>query len=136
MLFNLYLLLCVQCFTGKHDFTVKSDRDKSTTGAPKIYENINQSGGTLNDEIGEPSSLENFPAKQASGCMSTPWRTSQGRFSLTEKVRILERVLFDSEKPFFKLLMQPTYVGSKCDRLVSFSVYDPAIYFKMFFIFS
>ncbi|PON78684.1 B3 DNA binding domain containing protein [Trema orientale] len=83
--------------------------------------------GTRTDETGRPSSLEIFPAKQASRCMSTPWKTSLNLElppSSIQIARILRRVPFESEKPFFKVLMQTSYVGSRGTRVVSFSVYD------------
>ncbi|PON54057.1 B3 DNA binding domain containing protein [Parasponia andersonii] len=73
--------------------------------------------GAINDEIGNPSSLESVPAKQESGCMSTPSKTSQHQLTSTERARILDSIPFKSERPFFKTLMQPSYVGSKTDQL-------------------
>ena len=107
--------------------------DKSSSRRQKVYENINLSGRAINDEIGEPSSLDNFPTNQASGCISTHWKTSRGRLATYKKTRILERIPFESQKPFFKVLMQPTYVGSKVDLIVSFSIYhiQPAIYSQL-----
>ena len=83
-----------------------------------------RSGGTKNEKTGNLSSPFSVPAEQASGYMSTPWKTSQRRFTPAEKARILERVPFKSEKPFFKILMQPSYFGSKTDYLVSFPVFE------------
>ncbi|POO02673.1 B3 DNA binding domain containing protein, partial [Trema orientale] len=75
------------------------------------------SGGTINDEIGEPGSLDSFPAKQASGCMFTPGKRRQCPLTYTEKARILDSIPFESERPFFKVLMQPTNAGFKCKQL-------------------
>ncbi|POO02674.1 B3 DNA binding domain containing protein, partial [Trema orientale] len=75
--------------------------------AEEILTNETLRGGSINDEIGNPSSLESFPAQQASGCMTTPWKTSQRRLTSTEKARILDSIPFESERPFFKVLMQP-----------------------------
>lgn len=89
-----------------------------------MHQKINISGGAVIDESGKTSSLDNFPAKQAAGCESTPCKTRQRPLTFTERARILERVPFESEKPFFKVLMQPTYVGSRAEYLVSFSIYN------------
>ncbi|PON54051.1 B3 DNA binding domain containing protein [Parasponia andersonii] len=70
------------------------------------------------DETGMPSFRENFHAKQANGCKSTPWKTSQNTepqvvrkpYPLAfEKVRILEKAPFQSEKPYFRVVIQPSY---------------------------
>ncbi|PON38485.1 Immunoglobulin-like fold containing protein [Parasponia andersonii] len=48
--------------------------------------------------------------------MSTLWKTSlnlERPPSSIQIARILRRVPFESEKPFFKVLMQPSYVGSR-----------------------
>ena len=42
----------------------------------------------------------------------------------TKRTRILERVPFESEKPFFKVLVQPSYFCCKANQLISSSVYD------------
>ena len=89
--------------------------------------NETQSNIAMNYETGRPSSRDNFPSKKESGCMSTAWKISLNlkcRLSSIARARILERVPFESEKPFFKVLMQPTYVGPKAESLVSFSVCD------------
>lgn len=117
-------MLYVQCFTGKPDLPAKSEKDKYTTRRQKIHQKINISGGAINDDSGEPSSHDNFPAKQAAGCKSTPCKTSQRPLTSTERARILERVPFESKNPFFKILMYPTYVGSGAEHLVSFSIYN------------
>ena len=97
--------------------------------ADEILTNETRPGSAKNDETGESSSLFNVPAKQASGYMSTSCKRSRRPLTSTEKARILERIHFVSEKPFFKLLMQPSYVGYRADYLVSFSVYDLQLYF-------
>ena len=74
--------------------------------AEEILTNETQSRSTKNDETGKPSSsLFSVPTEQASGYMSTPWKRSQCPLTPTERTRILERVPFKSEKPFFKILM-------------------------------
>ena len=80
----------------------------------EILKNKTQSGGAINDETSKPSSLDYLPAKQACGCVPTPWK----------RTSMLERVPFESEKPFFKVLMRPSYVGSHTSHIVSFLVYD------------
>ncbi|XP_062075721.1 B3 domain-containing protein LOC_Os12g40090-like [Humulus lupulus] len=49
--------------------------------------------------------------------MSTTQKTSQYRLTSSQRARILERVPFESEKPFFKILMQPSHVDSRRDQL-------------------
>ncbi|POO02682.1 hypothetical protein TorRG33x02_016680, partial [Trema orientale] len=81
--------------------------------AEEILTNETLSGGAINGETGEPSSLESFPAKQASGCISNPLKSSQLPLSITERDRILDSIPFESEEPFFKILIQRTYLGSR-----------------------
>ncbi|PON54044.1 B3 DNA binding domain containing protein [Parasponia andersonii] len=83
--------------------------------------NETESSGTINDEPGTPSSLDNLLAKQANRGMSTIGKRSsklsatrrQRCFTLIEKARLLERARFESKKPFFKIVIQPSFVHSR-----------------------
>ena len=97
---------------------------KIQVDSEQILTNETQSGGTVNYETCEPSSLGGVPAKRASGYMSTTRKTSQRSITYFERARILESIPFESTKPFFKVVMQPTYVGCKAKCLVRFSVHN------------
>lgn len=83
-----------------------------------------------------------LPAKQGNRCKATVSKIrknskpkamgKQECLNPTEKAEILERTAFESRKPFFKMVMQPTYIGAVKgypNYMVSFSVYCYCITF-------
>ena len=71
------------------------------------------------DETSTPSFRKTLPAKLENGCKSTLWNKSQNMksrkvkkqlpLSRKERVRILKKAPFESEKPVFRVVIQPSY---------------------------
>ncbi|POO02690.1 B3 DNA binding domain containing protein [Trema orientale] len=92
--------------------------------------NETKSGGTLNGETSTLISPKSLPEKQATACIPTHWKTrNKKRLNFIEKSSIPERAPFESDKPFFKIVISSSYRDSNC---LNVPVHFAKIYIKKY----
>ncbi|XP_062102209.1 B3 domain-containing protein LOC_Os12g40090-like [Humulus lupulus] len=86
----------------------RASRNSKTFMSPELKD-------AMDVETVMPNSLDNFSSKKGNGRLTTrpTPKKKQPHFSVIEKAKLLERVHFKSEYPFFKIVIQPSYVDSR-----------------------
>ncbi|XP_062102202.1 B3 domain-containing transcription factor VRN1-like [Humulus lupulus] len=84
----------------------RAGRNSKTFMSPELKD-------AMDDETVMGSSLDNLSMKQAHRLGKKPPKKQRLHFSVMEKAKLLDRVQFKSENPFFKIVIQPSYVTSR-----------------------
>ena len=94
----------------------------------KSSENESEPGVAIENGTNTPCFCDDLPEKQDKRNVSSCHKTSveldaigrQQSLSSTEKGRLLNRAHFISDKPFFKVIIQPSYAGVRSHMVISY----------------